>query len=318
MYTLEEFKAQAANSDFQRTNMFSAVFATAPSSKSQQLLNQFGGSIYNILDSAGVNNLFGISNSEITQGITSVVTTTTERIIRKSGVSKYLIGAMSSRVIQSLLGEFTVGTYVLDFFNMAFPTSGLMIYSAKIPENRLGYEMDKNHNSPNIKITGREHEPLILSFRMDSEAANYRAMQDWVNSVEDPVTGLRALPEDVEADIQINLHARNGLPHTVIMFTGCIPIGVSAPELTWDGDNTIAVFDVTFAHRVMQTGAVGKQAINDWLEDKAINAIGKINPNQSLNTNLPALSRLNGARGGISNMLTNVNGLVNEGISRIL
>lgn len=312
MYTLEEFKAQAANSDFQRTNMFSCVFATAPSSKSQQLLNKFGGSIYNLLDSTGVNNLFGINSSEITQGVTALVTTTTEKLIRKSGVSKYLIGSMSSRVVQSLLGEFTVGTYLLDFFNMAFPTSGLMIYSVKIPENRLGYEMDKNHNAPNIKITGREHEPLTLSFRVDSEAANYRAMQDWVNSVEDPVTGLRALPEDVEADIQVNLHARNGLPHTVIMFTGCIPIGVSAPELTWDGENSIAVFDVTFAHRVMQTGAVGKQAVNDWLEDKAVNVISKINPNQSLNSGLPALSRLNGAAGGISSAVSSVKGLISS------
>lgn len=318
MYTLEEFKAQAANIDFQRTNMFSVVFATAPSAKSQQLLNQFGGSIYNLLDSTGVNNLFGITSSEITQGVTALATTATEKLVRKSGVSKYLIGAMSSRVVQSLLGEFSVGTYLLDFFNMAFPTSGLMIYSAKIPENRLAYEMDKNHNSPNIKITGREHEPLTLSFRVDSEAANYRAMQDWVNSIEDPVTGLRALPEDVEADIQVNLHARNGLPHTVIMFTGCIPIGVGAPELTWDGDNTIAVFDVTFAYRVMQTGAVGKQALNDWIEDKAINAIGKINPNQSLSSTLPSLSRLNGARGGVSSALGNINGIVTTGVSRIL
>lgn len=312
MYTLEEFKAQAGNLDFQRTNMFSCVFATTPSAKSQQLLNDFGGSIYNILDSTGVNNLFGITSSEITRGVSSLVTTATEKLVQKSGVSKYLIGAMSSRVVQSLLGEFQVGTYLLDFFNMAFPTSGLMVYSVKIPENRLAYEMDKNHNSPGVKITGREHEPLTLSFRMDPAAANYRAMQDWVNSVEDPVTGLRALAEDVEADIQVNLHARNGLPHTVIMFTGCIPIGCGAPELTWDGENTIAVFDVTFAYRVMQTGAVGRQAAQDWLEDKAINAISKINPAQSLNSSLPALSRLGGSASGLSHGISSVKGLISS------
>lgn len=319
MYTLDEFSAQAGNIDFQRTNLFSVVFATTPSAKSQQLLNQFGGSIYNIInDNTGIGTLFGVTSGEVTRAATALATAGTERLIRKSGVSKYLIGAMSSRVVQSLLGEFEVGTYLLDFFNMAYPTSGLMIYSAKIPENRLAYEMDKNHNSPNIKITGREHEPLTLSFRMDPEAGNYRAMQDWINSVEDPVTGLRALPEDVEADIQVNLHARNGLPHTVIMFTGCIPIGCGAPELTYDGENTIAVFDVTFAYRVMQTGSVGRQAALDWLEDKAITGISKINSDISLNSSLPALSRLGGTASGLSKGIESLNGLVTTGVSRIL
>lgn len=295
MLNLTEFNSQVMNVDFQRTNMFSCVFATSPSAKSQQILDSFGGALYNNLPVSG--DWLGLTQGEFTQGITSIITAGTSELVRKSGVSKYLIGAMSNRVVQSLLGEFTVGTYLLDFFNMAFPQSGLMIYSAKIPENRLSHEMDWLHNSPNIRITGRELEPLTLSFRMDSEASNYRAMQDWVNSVQDPVTGLRALPQDVEADIQVTLHARSGLPHTVIMFTGCIPVGCSSPELTWDGENQIAVFDVTFAYRVMQSGAVGRQAALDWLEDRAIGAIGNINPNMGLDASLASLSRLSGAAG---------------------
>ncbi|AEO97128.1 baseplate tail-tube junction protein [Salmonella phage vB_SenM-AKM_NP4] len=304
MYTLDEFKNQAANIDFQRTNMFSCVFATTPSAKSQQLLDQFGGMLFNNLPLN--NDWLGLTQGEFTQGLTNIITSGTRDLTRKSGVSKYLIGAMSNRVVQSLLGEFEVGTYLIDFFNMVYPQSGLMIYSVKIPENRLSHEMDFMHNSPNIKITGRDLEPLTVSFRMDPEASNYRAMQDWVNAVQDPVTGLRALPTDVEADIQVNLHARNGIPHTVIMFTGCIPISCGAPELTYEGDNQIAVFDVTFAYRVMQAGAVGRQAAIDWLEDKTVDSIDKINPDLSLNGSLSRLSRLGGAGGGISNIVNRV------------
>lgn len=308
MYTLTEFKNQAANIDFQRTNLFSVVFATTPSAKSQALLDQFGGALYNNL--ALDNDWLGLKPGDVTQGITSLITAGTQQLVRKSGVSKYLIGAMSNRVVQSLLGEFEVGTYLLDFFNMAFPQSGLMIYSAKLPENRLAYEMDKFHNAPNIRITGRDYEPLILSFRMDPEASNFRAMNDWVNSVEDPVSGLRALPQDVEADIQVNLHARNGLPHTVVMYNGCVPIGVSAPELTYEGDNQIAVFDVTFAYRWAAPGAVGRQAALDWLEDTAINDINKINPDMSLSGSLAQYSRLGGAAGGLSHGLTSISRLI--------
>ncbi|QPB08828.1 baseplate protein [Klebsiella phage Metamorpho] len=308
MFTLSEFKSQAADMDFQRTNMFSAVFATTPSSKTSELLSTFGGELYNNMGLDG--NWLGLTPGEFNQGITSIVTAGTRQVVRKSGVNKFLIGAMTERVVQSLLGEFTVGTYLIDFFNMAFPTSGLMIYSAKIPENRLSYEMDKFHNAPNIRITGRDLEPLVLSFRMDSEASNYRAMQDWVNAVEDPITGLRALPQDVEADIQVNLHARNGLPHTVIMFSGCVPVGCGAPEFTYDGDNTIAVFDVTFAYRSMQTGSVGKQAAMDWLEDKTVQQIETINPEQSLSGQAARMSRLGGAGGGISRITTSTSRII--------
>ena len=302
MFTLDEFNSKAANLDFQRTNLFSVVFATTPTSKTQSLLNGFGGALYNNM---GLNNNWlGLTQGEFNQGVTSLITMGTQQLVRKSGVSKFLIGAMTNRVVQSLLGEFTVGTYLLDFFNMAFPTAGLMIYSAKIPENRLGYEIDKNHSAPNIKITGRELEPLTISFRMDPEASNYRAMQDWVNSVEDPVTGLRALPSDVEADIQVNLHARNGLPHTVCLFSGCIPVACGSPELTYDGDNQIAVFDVTFAYRVMQVGSVGKQAALDWIEDKTVSKISTINSELSTSSSITNLSRLAGS-GGIS-QITNL------------
>lgn len=308
MFTLEEFKSQAADIDFQRTNMFSVVFATVPSSKTQALLNDFGGELYNNMGLDG--NWLGLTPGEFNQGITSIVTQGTRQVVRKSGVNTFMIGAMTQRVVQSLLGEFTVGTYLLDFFNMAFPTAGLMVYSAKIPENRLSYEMDKFHNAPNIKITGRDLEPLILSFRMDPEASNYRAIQDWVNSVEDPVTGLRGLPQDVECDIQVNLHARNGLPHTVCLFSGALPVACSAPEFTYDGENTIAVFDVTFAYRSMQTGSVGKQAAMDWLEDKTVQKIETINPNQSLSASASRMSRLVGAGGGISSMNTTVRRII--------
>lgn len=312
MFTLQEFQNQAANIDFQRTNLFSVVFATTPSSKSQALLDQFGGALFNNIPLDM--DWLGISQGEITQGVTTLVSAGTQQLVRKSGISKYLIGAMSNRVVQSILGEFEVGTYLMDFFNMAYPTAGLMVHTVKVPDNQLQHEMDLNHNAPNIKLTGREYSPLVIGFRLDSEAANYRAFNDWVNSVQDPVTQLRALPEDVEADLQVNLHARNGLPHTVVMLQGCIPVGVSAPELSYDGDNQIATFDVTFAYRVMSVGAVGKQAAYDWLEDKAIGIISKSNPMQSLSGEAAKLSRLSGAGSGMKSF---INGFGSGGMTGV-
>ena len=306
MFDLNDFNDQAANLDFQRSNLFSVAFATVPSSKTQQVLENFGGAVYDVIPGK-LNDYFGITSGEYTDAVTNLAIQGVRRAITTSGIKKYLLGAMSSRVVQSLLGQFEVGTYVMDWFNMAYKTSGLMVYAVKVPENRLSYEMDRNHNAPNIRITGRDFDPLILSFRMDASASNYRAMQDWVNSVEDPVTGLRALPVDVEADIQVNLHNRMGLPHTILMFGGCIPVGVSAPELSYENNNEITTFDVTFAYRTMQVGAIGEQAAREWVEDKAINLIQNTVGNGttgSLSSAGSALSRLQGVGGRIVNTIT--------------
>ena len=308
MFDLNDFNEQAANLDFQRSNLFSVAFATTPSNKTQAILESMGGAVYDIIPNA-LNDYFGITRGDYTDALTNLAVQGVRRAVDSSGVKKYLLGAMSSRVVQSLLGQFDVGTYALDWFNMAYKTSGLLVYAVKVPENRLNYEMDRNHNAPNIRITGRDFDPLVLSFRMDSSASNYRAMQDWVNSVEDPVTGLRALPVDVEADIQVNLHNRMGVPHTIMMFNGCVPVGVSAPELTYENNNEITTFDVTFAYRSMQTGAVGEQAALEWIEDKAINAITNTFGNNLLDSGLSAagnaLSRLNGVGGRVVNTVTN-------------
>lgn len=308
MFDLNDFNEQAANLDFQRSNLFSVAFATTPSNKTQAILESMGGAVYDIIPNA-LNDYFGITRGDYTDALTNLAVQGVRRAVDSSGVKKYLLGAMSSRVVQSLLGQFDVGTYALDWFNMAYKTSGLLVYAVKVPENRLSYEMDRNHNAPNIRITGRDFDPLVLSFRMDSSASNYIAMQDWVNSVEDPVTGLRALPVDVEADIQVNLHNRMGVPHTIMMFNGCVPVGVSAPELNYENNNEITTFDVTFAYRSMQTGAVGEQAAREWIEDKAINAITNTFGNNLLDSGLSAagnaLSRLNGVGGRVVNTVTN-------------
>jgi hypothetical protein len=134
---------------------------------------------------------------------------------------------------------------------------------------------------------------------MDSAAVNYRSMNDWVNSVEDPVTGLRALPSSVEADLQINLHARNGLPHSVVLFTGCVPVGVTSPQLSYEDNNQITTFDVIFAYRTMSMGPVELQAAKEWMEDTAIK-LGKqaMDPNMNLSSH----SRLSGSADGIAKL----------------
>lgn len=261
--TLSEFNAQILNNDFQRTNMFSVYFATKPKSKSQEYLgaassDQEDDSIQGTLD------VFGATSSNIQKAIASVITMGAKQIVRQSGVKKYVMGAMSNRVVSSLMGDMKVGAETMEYFDTKMAQVGLLVQSCKIPDNHLNHEMDRQYNSPNIKIMGRDFEPFILTFRMDSKSQNFRAFNDWVNAVEDPVTGLRGLPIDIESDIQVNLHDRKGIPHTVYFMHGCIPVVVGGPQVSYEDNNQITTFDVTFAYRNISVGGITEAQAKEW------------------------------------------------------
>lgn len=263
MMSLSEFTVNSSFYDFQRSNMFSVIFASSPTSNAQSSLSSLGGYIYSNI--AVNTDWLGLRPGQFTQNLTKIATAGVNKIAKSSGISKYLIGAMTSRVVDTLLGDLAIGTSLLEFFNISQATTGLMVYSVKLPDVKVNYDIDRSYNAPNIKVKDRDLEPLVVTFRMASDGLNYRAMCDWVNSVVDPITNLRALPADVEAQLQVNLHNRAGVPHTVSYFTGVIPTAVSLPTLTYDSDNQITTFDVTFFYRSVSTGAVDSTTAAEWL-----------------------------------------------------
>lgn len=294
MISIEEYNTKLASFDFQRSNMFSVIIATEPGSianKSVSGLNQevysqprqepernkigdilggFGGGI------GGGSQIDPEIITKISAAIGLLIDSGKKKILKKDGKALELIGAMSSRLGTSLLGDFDYGTSSIGFFRNAVTEAtnkvtfnpSLNAYAVKLPNQSFSHEVDKMHNAPNIKITGRNLDPITISMRVNPDASNYVAFVDWFNSVEDPVTQLRALPSEVEADIQVTLHDRVGTPHTVIMANGCIPVDVSAPELSYENDNQIAVFDVSFAYRYMSIGAVSKQSQEEVKEEE--------------------------------------------------
>lgn len=296
MISIEEYNTKLASFDFQRSNMFSVIIATEPGSVANKKINGLNQEVYSqpkqelernkIGDVLGGFSGFGggINGGQIepelltriSAAIGLLIDSGKKKILKKDGKALELIGAMSSRLGTSLLGDFDYGTSSIGFFRNTVTEStnkvtfnpSLNVYAVKLPNQSFSHEVDKMHNSPNIKITGRNLDPLTISMRVNPDASNYVAFVDWFNSVEDPVTQLRALPVEVEANIQVTLHDRVGDPHTVIIANGCIPVDVSAPELSYENDNQIAVFDVSFAYRHMSIGAVSKQTQEEVKEEE--------------------------------------------------
>lgn len=294
--SLDLYAERSANFDFQRSNMFSMVIASYPTSQSAQSLKQLENERYRTINKDTihdnpliVNGGFGggaivdeALRQQVKWGMNKLQSWLGRKLYTKMGEAaynelRYYIGALSPRLLQSLLGEYKTGQMLLDFF--AFLQDGentpvfspkLGAYAVKLPDYRINHEIDRNYNAPNIKYGARDLDPLVVSFRMNPDCSNYVAMIEWMNAIDDPVTGLRALPSEIESSIQITLHDRMGVPNIVNVFYGCVPVNVTSPQLSYEEDGTITTFDVTFAYRYTMIGPISEQDKREYMEGSEV------------------------------------------------
>lgn len=252
-YSIDEFLSGMADRDFQRNNLFSVVFATSPASR---ILDSTIGSIGDTL----INGAFGSINSNnpneflnaITGGVSKLFSYATDKAImslNKTGFSK-IMGALSPRLVTSLFGDSVYGSLLTEFRDKMMYNMGLSIHSVTLPDKSLGYEYVYNNGVPQIRFTRPDHGELSLTFRVDSEARNLKVFHEWLSAVRDDITGQFAFIDEVSSAIQVNLHSRDGDPHTTYVFQKCIPVKVSTPALSYDSNNEILTFTVDFAYKV--------------------------------------------------------------------
>ncbi|QPI18047.1 baseplate-tail tube initiator [Pectobacterium phage POP12] len=251
-YSVDEFLYGMADRDFQRTNLFSVVFATSPASRIlDSTLGSVGDSLINgAFNSINANNPNEFMNA-ISGGVSKLFSYAADKAImslNKTGFSK-IIGALSPRLVTSLFGDSVYGTLLTEFRDKMMYNIGLSILSVKLPEKVLGYEYVYNAGTPQIRFTRPEPGEISLTFRMDSEGRNVKVFHEWMSAIRDDVTGQYCFIDEVASSIQVNLHSRDGTPHTSYVFQQCLPVRVGNPELSYENNNEIAVFNVDFAYK---------------------------------------------------------------------
>ncbi|UIW11470.1 MAG: baseplate hub protein [Enterobacter phage ENC7] len=251
-YSVDEFLSGMANRDFQRSNLFSVVFATSPASR---ILDSTIGSIRDTLidgtmSSINANNPNEFMNA-ITGGVSKLFSYTVDKAImslNKTGFSK-IMGALSPRLISSLFGDSVYGQLLTEFRDKMMYNMGLSIVGVQLPGKTLGYEYVYNAGTPQIRFTRPENGELSLTFRVDSEARNLKVFNEWLSAIRDDITGQYAFIDEVSSAIQVNLHNRDGVPHSTYVFQKCVPVKVSSPELSYETNNEIWTFTVDFAYK---------------------------------------------------------------------
>nr|DAG47295.1 MAG TPA: baseplate subunit [Caudoviricetes sp.] len=251
-YSVDEFLSGMANRDFQRSNLFSVVFATSPAAR---ILDSTIGSIRDTLidgtmSSINANNPNEFMNA-ITGGVSKLFSYTVDKAImslNKTGFSK-IMGALSPRLITSLFGDSVYGQMLTEFRDKMMYNMGLSIVGVQLPGKTLGYEYVYNGGVPQIRFTRPENGELSLTFRVDSEARNLKVFNEWLSAIRDDVSGQFAFIDEVSSAIQVNLHNRDGVPHSTYVFQKCLPVKVSNPELSYESNNEIWTFTVDFAYK---------------------------------------------------------------------
>lgn len=251
-YSVDEFLSGMANRDFQRSNLFSVVFATSPASR---ILDSTIGSIRDTLIDGSMSSINANNPNEfmnaITGGVSKLFSYTVDKAImslNKTGFSK-IMGALSPRLVTSLFGDSVYGQLLTEFRDKMMYNMGLSIVGVQLPGKTLGYEYVYNGGVPQIRFTRPENGELSLTFRVDSEARNLKVFNEWMSAIRDDISGQFAFIDEVSSAIQVNLHNREGVPHSTYVFQKCVPVKVSNPELNYETNNEIWTFTVDFAYK---------------------------------------------------------------------
>lgn len=271
---IDYFNTSVTNMDFQRTNLFSVALGAGPGSKFISTFENFVNPLFSNTYVDRLGDALGFGLRDVASFIDNEANTAVNKILNQNTTGAKFLAAMQSRIVTSFLGELNVGQSTLEYFKGA-TINDQSIHAVKLPNAttthsyRWGEYDKRSHNiglrsDSYLTLTWRRVlGPTSIELRNGSD--NYIMWQEYHNMVNDQ-DGLRYFADDIECTIQVNEHGRDGIPHTVHVFEGCIPIDVGEISYSYENNNEIATFDVTIAFTSRTTGRVGERARIEWAE----------------------------------------------------
>jgi hypothetical protein len=127
-----------------------------------------------------------------------------------------------------------------------------MVKAAQLPASNLG-TIPVPYFGRQIKIAGdRVFAPWTVTVINDEDFLVRNAMEQWMNSINSHAGNIRefgsASPLLYKSNAQITQFSKTGVPVREYTFNGMFPIEVSAIEMSWESQNAIEEFTVTFEY----------------------------------------------------------------------
>lgn len=256
------FIQRAHKEDVQRQNLFQVFFTKIPDV---------------VIDPNSVNARYSTSGATgILQNIGNAVNSVVNRITsnplgsalasfgydlaRKHGVFRKVYGIFQPGAIDTIFGTLATGnlTALGDYSKMQ--ETNIAVHNIQLPASEINYEPEENHRLKQISPQTKSEQKFSVTFKNFSSNRDYVYFKSWVDSVIDEY-GYQNFLEDIETNIIVYTHDRNGQPTSVHYLYGCVPIQVQALEFQYETSD-VSTFTVDFFvrhHKVNNVGISKKQ-----------------------------------------------------------
>jgi len=123
-----------------------------------------------------------------------------------------------------------------------------MVKTAAIPESSTGI-IPVPYFGRIIKYGGdRTFGPWPVTIINDEDFAVRNAMEAWSNAINSHITNFRAAPFDYKAQAQVTQYGKDGSVLREYTFEGLFPTSISTIDLSWQAQDQIEEFGVTFEY----------------------------------------------------------------------
>jgi hypothetical protein len=127
-----------------------------------------------------------------------------------------------------------------------------MVKAAQLPASNIS-AIEVPYFGRKIKVAGdRTFEEWTVTVINDEDFAIRNSMERWMNSINTHIGNFREAaflaPEAYKTQAQITQFSKTGAPIRVYNFNGLFPTVISAIDTSWETNDTIEEFTITFAY----------------------------------------------------------------------
>ena len=142
----------------------------------------------------------------------------------------------------------------------------ILCYKANIPSRKLKTTPINIYNNLQLQIPqGYEWGNLILSFIERRDLVIKNLFDNWINTINNPVTNAGSFYDDVVSAVKVNLLNKSNNIEGYIAFDKALPISTTMSELNWDTTNQYISIDVEWAYIYQTTSDFSTVAVIDTL-----------------------------------------------------
>lgn len=232
---IDKFRAAVMKDDLGRTNLFKVEFPQKIGTRSGSTGGIFGSSIF--------------------RSITDAVT---KEVLSRVEPARYLTGFFSPEIIRAIglgdmLDKYLQYPYDLGMYVKAIAVPGRTLTTADTVQDQILHSM----------VNGSEFEPFVCTFIMTPSQKERQFFLDWMNKANNMNSNKYGFYDDYVANIVVKYYNRQGNMTSICEIAEAFPIKVSELMLSYETNNELASFDVTFKFK----RAVTKESTDDSSSD---------------------------------------------------